>query len=229
MWTLFIVALWPVILFGQTTKFVRSTAPFPVSGPAGSYARPFLGGFNAPRPQFVDIDGDGDFDLFVQEKNRSVDGTQPGRLIYFENVGTQAQWRFVWRSDFFAQLDIGSWYRFLDVDGDADLDLFTEGERFQIRCWRNIGDPKNAVFALAVDSLRDVSDSIITIELGSFPEWADIDCDGDFDLFYGNTADGTVTFYENNGAATDTLPRYQFVTSRFQNIMVIGETNQRFE
>ena len=46
------------------TLFVRSVDPFPVYDENGrAYDPPFLGGFNVPRPQFADIDGDGDLDL----------------------------------------------------------------------------------------------------------------------------------------------------------------------
>src|SRR5689334_7518265 len=38
-------------------------------------AAPFVGGFDVPRPQLVDINGDGKLDLFVQERS--------GELILF--------------------------------------------------------------------------------------------------------------------------------------------------
>ena len=48
--------------------FTRAIAPFPVLDEAGRpFALPFLGGLDVPRPQFVDIDADGDLDLFLQE------------------------------------------------------------------------------------------------------------------------------------------------------------------
>ena len=33
---------------------------------------PIQGGFNVPRPQFTDIDGDGDPDMFVQEESGRI-------------------------------------------------------------------------------------------------------------------------------------------------------------
>ena len=39
---------------------------------------PFLGGFNLPRPQLADSDGDGDLDLFIQERS--------DRVMFFRNI-----------------------------------------------------------------------------------------------------------------------------------------------
>ena len=50
---------------------------------------PFHGGFNLPRPQLVDIDGDQDLDLFVQELT--------GHIKYFENTGSTTAPSFTWR------------------------------------------------------------------------------------------------------------------------------------
>ena len=37
------------------------------------YALPFLGGFEHPRPQLVDIDGDGALDCFIQENSGQLE------------------------------------------------------------------------------------------------------------------------------------------------------------
>ncbi len=61
--------------------FEREVYPFPVLDLEGNaYEHPMLGGFNLPRPQLVDIDGDGDLDLFVQEYS--------DELMLFEQIGT---------------------------------------------------------------------------------------------------------------------------------------------
>src|SRR5688500_3788577 len=47
-------------------QFTRIITPFTVTDETGQpYAIPFTGGFDVPRPQFIDIDSDGDLDLFV--------------------------------------------------------------------------------------------------------------------------------------------------------------------
>ena len=48
-----------------------------------SIANPFYGGLNTPRPQFVDIDGDGDEDLFLQERS--------GKIAFFAGSSDSVQ------------------------------------------------------------------------------------------------------------------------------------------
>src|SRR5687768_11987050 len=68
--------------------YQRVIAPFTVTNESGEpYAHPFLGGFDVPRPQFIDIDADGDLDLFVQERSNEV--------MFFENTGTATRATYV--------------------------------------------------------------------------------------------------------------------------------------
>ena len=69
---------------------------------------PFLGGLDVPRPQFVDIDADGDHDLFLQEFRNEI--------WFFENTGTAKSPRYEWRTDKYQNLEVGEWYRFVDLD-----------------------------------------------------------------------------------------------------------------
>ncbi len=73
--------------------FDRQISPFPVFDSTGhAYSLPFLGGFEHPRPQLIDIDGDGVSDLFVQENSGELDlfrrGTDGWRLKAqgFQNI-----------------------------------------------------------------------------------------------------------------------------------------------
>ena len=74
----------------SSTTFTRVIAPFPVADEAGKpFELPFLGGLDVPRPQFADIDADGDYDLFVQEFRNDI--------WFFENTGTAKSPKYEWR------------------------------------------------------------------------------------------------------------------------------------
>jgi hypothetical protein len=64
------------LLVAQGFNFERKITPFSILNQTGVvYDLPFTGGMNRPVQQLVDIDGDGDPDLFVQED-------QANRLIF---------------------------------------------------------------------------------------------------------------------------------------------------
>ncbi len=194
--------------------YQREVAPFPVLDETGTpYTHPFLGGLDVPRPQLVDIDGDGDADLFVQERT--------GDLMYFENTGTPQAARFVWRTDDFQGLDIGEWSRIVDVDGDGLHDVLAEQRYSYIRYYRNTGNASQPRLELTEDSVKNVDATPIFSDRQNIPQAVDFDCDGMLDLFLGRV-DGTITRYEQ--AASDSVdPRFYFVTDRFENIEIIGQ------
>ncbi|HJR17553.1 MAG TPA: hypothetical protein VJ808_11920, partial [Gemmatimonadales bacterium] len=117
-------------------SFHQIVSPFPVFDSAGKpLDLAFLGGFNAPRPQLVDVDADDDLDLLIQEVT--------GKVALFERVGVHGAGRtgqsesgttrngrglpeFRFSTSRYAGLDVGEWYRFADVDQDGDLDLLAE-------------------------------------------------------------------------------------------------------
>jgi hypothetical protein len=201
-----------------------ATGPFPayrmsVTGIAVSdsqgvaYRYPWLGGFNLPRPQVIDIDGDGDLDLFVQESS--------GRVMFFENTGTRTEADFTWRTAAYQGIDAGEWYRFAKMDDDADVDLLTEKVFSYVSYWRNDGGVRSPDFVLAADSLRDANGEPIFSDRQNIPNIADIDCDGDLDLLIGRLT-GTITHYEEIGRDEADLPRFRHVTDRFQNIEIVA-------
>jgi hypothetical protein len=181
---------------------------------------PWLGGLNQPRPQLADVDGDGDADLFIQERS--------GRIIHFENAGTADRPRFMWRSDRFGGLEVGEWYRFADMDRDGDPDLLGESAYSHVRLWRN----DEGEFHVWADTLRDAAGTPIFSDRQNIPNAGDIDCDGLVDLFIGRLT-GTVTHYEEvatraasgRSAAEDAAPAPRFIleSERFQNIEIVAQ------
>lgn len=198
-----------------STGWVRAVAPFPVFDSAGGPVdHPFLGGFVAPRPQLVDLDGDGDLDLFIQER--------AGELIHFENTGDPRTPRFVWRTDRFRGLETGEWARFVDLDGDGRLDLAAEEPFSHIRLFRNTGPLAEPSFSLLPDSLRDAAGRAIFADRQNTPAFFDLDCDGSLDLFLGRV-EGTLARYEAAGEERGGLPRFALLTERFEEIEIVGQ------
>lgn len=191
-------------------------APFPVIDTAGRRLEiPFLGGLNAPRPQLIDIDADGDDDLFLQEAT--------DRVMLLERDGVEANGlpRFVLRSRHYNDLTIGEWYRFADLDGDGDRDLLAE-ERFSyIRYYRNEGTPSEARFVLATDTLRLEDGSPLFSDRQNIPQIVDLDCNGLPDLLVGKV-DGTASRYEML-PGTSAVPRFRRVTDRFEDILIVAQ------
>jgi len=192
-------------------SFDRQISPFPVFDSTGHpYSLQFLGGFEHPRPQLLDIDGDGSSDLFVQENS--------GELQLFQR--NAANWRLT--TDDFQGIDIGEWYRFVDVDGDGLFDLFAESPLSDIRYFRNVGTRTAPRFAVAADTLRDVQGQVIYADRQNIAQFADIDCNGKLDLMMGRV-DGTITRYEMAGLDSNRAPRFQLITERFEDIQIIGQ------
>jgi hypothetical protein len=199
----------------RSIYYEREITPFPVLDAEGeAIDHPFLGGFNTPRPQFVDIDDDGDPDLFIQENTNE--------LIFFENRSPESASSLTWQTDRFHDLDIGEWFRFVDMDQDGDMDLLAEQPYSYIRYYRNDGTAERPDFTLATDTLKDASGEPIFSDRQNIPNVTDIDCDGRLDLFIGRL-DGTIMRYESSGRDRQGIPKFELVNRRFEGIEIVKE------
>ena len=183
------------LIFRENT----GTAESPAFGP--SQLNPFglAPTYYISFPKLVDIDNDGDFDLFVSEYYAT--------LLFFENTGNAQAPSFSApvENPFGIQPPISAdaYFRtfdFADVDNDGDMDLiqhfydFTQADS-RVYYQENTGTAEAPAFGTPVQEPSGIFfDGWYFIQ----PAFADIDNDGDSDLFVGTyTEYGGLSFFQN--------------------------------
>jgi len=190
------------ILYFENTGTAANAAMSLIDSDLNSVRQPLS------RPTVVDIDNDGDFDLFVIGLL--------GRINFYENTGTiyAAKWKLpdtLWKG-IQASGNYGA-IAFADLDDDGDLDLLL-GKSYppHLTYYENTGDQNDFEHSGGTQNylvLEDNTDGFST------PEFADIDDDGDFDLFVG-TQEGRIYFYENTG--TVAVADFSYVTNIYAGV-----------
>ncbi len=204
-----VILLFTGILYPQT--FRRELNSIPFSDQQGPLTNIFSGGTNNPEPQFIDIDNDGDPDIFFIDSD--------GTYGWYKNDGSPSDPHFVLSFDTIPGLYFYDWFFFADIDNDNDFDLFTGTPGAYIQFRINIGTPSIPSFTLEEDTLKDNNGDPIYSEFGCNPVFADVDDDGDKDFVSGNSV-GTLNYYENIG--TPSSFNLKFITNIWQGIYIIS-------
>uniref|UniRef100_UPI0034DE0F9C FG-GAP-like repeat-containing protein n=1 Tax=Candidatus Thiodubiliella endoseptemdiera TaxID=2738886 RepID=UPI0034DE0F9C len=155
-------------------------------------------------PTLADIDGDGDLDLVMGERD--------GTLKYYQNTGTTSNPAYEAKTgDDNPFNGINVWYysspTLADIDGDGDLDLVVGEENGTLKYYQNTGTTSNPAY----EAKTGDSNPFNGIDAGSAssPTLADIDGDGDLDLVVGE-GNGTLKYYQNTGTTSN--PAYEVKT-----------------
>lgn len=142
-------------------------------------------------PTFADIDNDGDFDL--------ITGEFSGRARFYRNTGTATAPAFgAMQNNPFGLIDVGfsSAPSFADLDGDGDFDLMIGEDNGTFNYFQNTGTRTAPAYAAVVANPFE-----LTPVSYAAPTFADIDADGDLDMFVGD-ANGNSILFTNSGSAT---------------------------
>jgi protocadherin Fat 4 len=150
-------------------------------------------------PHLVDIDNDGDLDLFVGRDN--------GGLAFYRNTGTSTTptYVFVQHNPFTLNSNAtDNDPTFVDIDNDGDMDAFVSDISGSTQYFRNVGTAANPSFAAAVTNPFGLADA------GSYTAitFADLDGDGDSDAIIGDDS-GNLDYFRNTGTASS--PAFTYI------------------
>ncbi len=163
---------------------------------AGPVSQDFMVADSYGRPTFVDIDSDGDYDLYL--------GTDAGTLAYYENTGTATapDFTFIGFGTTLGGLPLPepASLAFGDLTGDGLVDIIISGNSGgDVYFYENQGTATNGSFAAPQINPFGINPLDAS---GPIPALADADGNGVLDLFVGGPG-GSTSIYQNVGTATE--------------------------
>ncbi|MBL4709856.1 MAG: VCBS repeat-containing protein, partial [Flavobacteriales bacterium] len=165
---------------------------------------PVSGSSNEVRPTFVDIDADGDMDLFLGRRY-NYNGSKLDDVGFYRNTGTITNAIFTADQASIPgiqnqQLAEFASFGFGDMDNDGDLDMIILGSD-SAGYFENVGTAASPSFSRKTGAQNPVEDFAASDALSAVPKLIDYDHDGDLDILYGNDG-GFVKVLLNSGTAS---------------------------
>lgn len=207
-----IIMLFSSFCFSITFEIQNNSATINMDGLI--LDNPFSGGTNYARISWYDWDQDNDIDLFLLDEDL--------HFKYFKNDGDESAHNFILEEHPINSLSGINWFHLDDFNNDGNIDLASQStiDPSHVMLYKFNGEDFEYVSLLYQENGQPVISAAVMT-----PTFADIDNDGDLDFFSGNV-NGTVNYYNNLGLV-DGVPEFEFISSFWQNILIVGPSQNR--
>ncbi|OKL41066.1 T9SS type A sorting domain-containing protein [Pontibacter flavimaris] len=189
----------------------RMSQSIPVSAASGQLAQPWSGGLNSPQFSTIDLNQDGQDDLFAFDR-------QTAKVYTWLAVQEAGQWKYKYAPAYESMFpsDLAYWALLRDYNCDGLKDIFTNSP-LGIRVLRQEpGEPLR--FTEVTDGLRYKSGRVnMQMNATDIPAITDIDGDGDLDILLTNFAQGSRLELYQNMQAEQGLPCASLVYEQQSN------------
>ena len=188
--------------FAQQRKlsYTNSNLPIFINKSGDTLSKALIGGLNQPQFQALDINNDGKKDLVIHDRSGGI-------ILPYINKGNNDITTYEYSPNYvsaFPKID-NAWFLLVDYDNDGKEDLWTK-INFRTVLFRNVtkaGD-KKVKFAQISSWLvaynfgsPPLDSNSISCDNFNIPTIADVDGDGDVDIFSYQANEGNLLLYRN--------------------------------
>ncbi len=184
----------------RVLSYTPSNLPIFINKSGDTLSKALMGGLNQPQFQAVDLNNDGKKDLIIHDRSGGV-------ILPYINTGTNDITTYEYQPNYvsaFPKIE-NAWFLLVDYDKDGKEDLWTK-INFQPVLYKNItkpGDKMIKFFRTAPKLMAynfgspPLDSNNVSCDNYNYPTIADVDGDGDIDIFSYQANEGNLLFYRN--------------------------------